>query len=162
MTKNADVIIRDATEANLDRVAELWTEMIDLHRDLDERFWVRKPDAQESFRKSMAESLGNAQRVLVVAEVDGRVAGFGHGSICSEPTTMSERPCAFISDVSIGFDFRGKGIGRKLMDAATARLAALGAEDLTLATAVKNECAVGFYEDLGFERHMITMWKSLG
>ena len=27
-------------EADLDRVAELWVEMIDLHHDLDERFWV--------------------------------------------------------------------------------------------------------------------------
>ena len=39
MTDKVDVIVREATEADLDRVAELWSEMIDLHHDLDERFW---------------------------------------------------------------------------------------------------------------------------
>jgi len=161
MTDNTDVTVRDATEADLDRVAELWAEMIDLHHDLDERFWIRNPDGAGYFRKSMAESLDDEKRVLVVAEADGRVAGFVHGSICDEPTTMSGRPCAYISDVSVGFEFRGRGVGRKLMDATMKRLGDLGVEDLTLLSAAKNECAVGFYEALGFERHFITMWKSL-
>ena len=161
MSDKSDVIVRDATEADLDRVAELWTEMIDLHHDLDERFWIRRPDGQENFGKSMAESLGDEKRILVVAEVDGCVAGFVLGHISDEPITMSERTSAYISDVSVGFEFRGKGVGRELVDAAMKRLADLGVQDLTLLAAVKNECAVGFYEALGFERHFITMWKSL-
>ena len=75
---------------------------------------------------------------------------------------MSERASAYISDVSVGFEFRGKGVGRKLMDGAMEALAKLGVKDLALLVACKNECAVGFYEALGFERHFITMWKPLG
>lgn len=162
MDKRQDVTVRDAVEKDLDRIAELWSEMIDLHHDLDERFWIRKPDGEANFRRSMAESLGDAKRVLVVAEVDGRVAGFALGHINDEPTTMSERPSAYISDVSVGSEFRGKGVGRRLVDAAMETLAKFGVEDLTLLAACKNECAVGFYEALGFERQFITMWKSLG
>ncbi|MHC4181550.1 MAG: GNAT family N-acetyltransferase [Planctomycetota bacterium] len=120
-----------------------------------------KPDGQSIFREWMAESLGNAKRILIVAEVDGAVAGFVHGNINDSPSPMEDKVSAFISDVSVGFDYRGKGIGRKLMTAALEQLTKLGAEDVTLLAAVKNECAVGFYEALGFERHTITMWKSL-
>ena len=161
MTDDTDVTVRDATEVDLDRIAELWAEMIDLHHDLDERFWRRKPDGQDGFRTWMAESVENEKRVLIIAEVDGRVAGFVHGELVNSPPPMEDKTSAYISDVSVGFEFRGKGIGRKLMDAALAKLAEIGAEDVTLLAAVKNECAVGFYEALGFERHNISMWKSL-
>lgn len=161
MTDKNDVIVRAATEADLDRVAELWTEMIDLHHDLDERFWIRKPDGESIFRDYMVEAIDDEKRVLIVAEVDGAVGGFVHGDLVASPPPVDEKTSSYISDVSVGFAFRGKGIGRKLVDAATAKLAEIGAEDVTLLAAVKNECAVGFYEALGFERHTISMWKSL-
>jgi ribosomal protein S18 acetylase RimI-like enzyme len=162
MTEKSAVTVRDATEADLDRVAELWAEMIDLHHDLDERFWQCKQDGEAIFREYMAEALADEKRVLIVAEVAGVVGGFVHGNLTGSPGPLAEKVGSYISDVSVGFEFRGKGIGRKLMDAAMATLAKLGAEDVTLLAAVKNECAVGFYEALGFERHNISMWKSLG
>ena len=161
MTDKVDVIVREATEADLDRVAELWSEMIDLHHDLDERFWCRKPDGQSIFREWMAESVGDEKRVLVVADVDGAVAGFIHGEFVDAPPPVEDKVSGYISDVSIGFDYRGKGVGRKLMTAALERFARLGAEDVTLLAAVKNDCATAFYEALGFERHTVTMWQSL-
>jgi ribosomal protein S18 acetylase RimI-like enzyme len=162
MTDKADVTVRDATEVDLDRVAELWTEMIDLHHDLDERFWQRRPNGQSIFREWMAEAIDDEERMLIVADVDGAVAGFIHANVTNAPSPMEDKTSAYISDVSVGFDYRGKGVGRKLMAAALERLAQIGAEDVTLLAAVKNECAVGFYEALGFEHHCITMWRSLG
>lgn len=161
MTDNAPVTVREAVETDLDRIAELWSEMIDLHHDLDDRFWIRKPDGQNIFREWMATSAGDEKHVLIVAEVDGAVGGFVHGNLTDAPPPVADRLSGYISDVSVGFDYRGKGIGRKLVTAALKRLAEIGAEDVTLLAAVKNDCAVGFYEALGFERHTITMWKSL-
>jgi len=162
MGRASDVTVRDATEADLDRVAELWAEMIDLHYDLDQRFWRRKPDGSEVFRKWMAESLDDEKRVLIVADVAGRVAGFVHGELTDAPPALEDKSLAYISDVAVAFEFRGKGVGRKLMAAAEQRLAELGAKGVTLAAAVKNDSAVGFYEAVGFEHHLLTMWKSLG
>ncbi len=161
MATQEDVIVRSAVEKDLDRVAELWAEMIDLHHDLDGRFWQRRPDGPDIFREWMAAACEDEKRVLIVAEVDGCVAGFVHGSVSGAPSPMEDKTSAAITDVSVGFDYRGKGVGRKIMSVALARFAELGAEDVTLLAAVKNECAVGFYEALGFERHFITMWKSL-
>jgi ribosomal protein S18 acetylase RimI-like enzyme len=154
--------VRDATEADLDRIAELWAEMIDLHHDLDEHFWVRKPDGQKIFRGWMAEAVDDEKRVLIVAEVAGEVAGFVHGQLVDAPPPMEGRISGSITDVSVGFDYRGKGVGKKMMAAVLEWFTARGAEEVTLLAAVKNDCAVAFYEALGFERHTITMWKSLG
>jgi len=163
MADKADrTTVRDAAEADLDRIAELWAEMIDMHHDLDERFWVRKPDGQEIFHEWMAGAVDDEKRVLVVAEVDGAVAGYVHGHIAGAPPPMQDRITGSITDVSVGFNYRGKGVGKKMMAAVLEWFAARGAEEVTLLAALKNECAVGFYEHLGFEKYTVTMWKSLG
>ena len=139
MSSKEDVTVRNAVEADLDRVAELWAEMIELHHGLDERFWRRKPEGNEIFRQWMAEAVGDEKCVLVVAEVDGAVAGFVHGNLVNAPPPVEDKISGYISDVSVGYDYRGKGIGRKLMVAALEWFAAHGAEDITLLAAVKND-----------------------
>ena len=133
-----------------------------MHHDLDERFWLRKPEGHVIFREWMAEAVADEKRVLVVAEVDGAVAGFVHGQLVGTPPPMQDRITSSITDVSVGFNYRGKGVGKKMMAAVLERFAARGAEEVMLLAALKNERAVGFYERLGFEKYTVTMWRPLG
>ena len=148
MSSKEDVTVRNAVEADLDRVAELWAEMIELHHGLDDRFWRRKPDGNEIFRQWMAEALGDEKCVLVVAEVDGAVAGFVHGSLVNAPPPVEEKISGNITDVSVGYDYRGKGIGSKLLDELEKSIKQKGGRQVTLNA---REIAVGFYEDHGYE-----------
>src|SRR5271168_741454 len=65
-----------------------------------------------------------------------------------------ERPGVFeVAKMAVSERYRGKGIGRKLLEYAIAEAKALGAHRLELATNTKLANAVHLYESLGF-RHL--------
>jgi len=161
MTDKDDVILRDAIEADLDQVLDLWAEMIDLHHDLDERFWQRKPDGKSIFRNWLAETVDDEERMFFVAESSGRIVGFINGHTRDTPPPLVDKTTGAVDNLTVASEFRGKGIGRRLMTAAMEWFASHGAKSVKLSSALRNEGALGFYEALGFERHTVSMWKSL-
>jgi len=161
MSSGTTVTVREAADGDLDRVGELWAEMVDFHHDLDARFWVRKPDGNDIFRIWMDSAHGDETRMVLVAEAGGDVVGFVHGQIGGSPPPMEDRVIGMITDIAIAFSHRGKGVGGDLMRAMEEWFKSRGAESISLSAAMKNDCALGFYEHLGFERHIVTMNKVL-
>ncbi len=49
-------------------------------------------------------------------------------------------------------EYRGRGVARRLMEQAEARVAASGALSMELHVFTRNEGAIRFYERLGYER----------
>jgi ribosomal protein S18 acetylase RimI-like enzyme len=159
--KNADVTVRDATGDDLDRVLDLWAELIDLHHDLDGRVWERKPDGKDIFREWLTGAVNDEDRMVLVAEADGRVVGFINGQSHGSPPPLMDRTTGTIDNLAVDVGFRGKGIGRELIAATRQWFADHGAEDVTVRVAARNTHAVGFYEALGFEHQVFTLWASL-
>ena len=161
MNDHTTVTVRDAAEADLDRVGELWAEMVDYHCGFDSRFWRRKPDGAEIFQKWMAEAIDDEKRVLVVAEMDGRVVGFVHGHLTDAPPPMLDKISGTITDVAVTAGCRDCGVGKQMMAVVLDWFKARSAEDVSLMAALPNPRAIRFYESLGFERHLVSMRKSL-
>lgn len=91
-----------------------------------------------------AEVLAEPESALV-AEVDGRIVGF--------VTTRydSRLRVGHIPNLAVAEDFQGKGIGKKLMQAAYELLRDKGAKWLAIETLTVNERGQRFYPKLGFE-----------
>ena len=153
--------VREATQQDIDRVVELWAEMVDYHCGFDSRFWRRKPDGAEIFQKWMAEAIDDEKRVLVVAETSSEVVGFVHGQLINSPPPMEDKTSGSITDVAVAASHRGRGIGRQMMAVVLDWFKARSAEDVSLMAALPNPRAIRFYESLGFERHLVSMRKSL-
>jgi ribosomal protein S18 acetylase RimI-like enzyme len=64
-------------------------------------------------------------------------------------------------DIIVDPGMRGRGIGRLLLDATIARLKALGAPQVVLSTADRNEPAQRLFAGAGFRRTMIEMTRDL-
>jgi GNAT superfamily N-acetyltransferase len=135
---------------------------MDFHHALDERHWNAAPDGREKFREWMAEALGEEERAVLVAEVDGRVVGFAHAMIRGGPPVVVPRRTGFVTDMVVAADQRRNGVGRGLFAAVEAWCRERGADDVTLTTAVRNEAALDFWRAMGFESWTYTMWKPLG
>ena len=73
----------------------------------------------------------------LVAELDGRIVGFG----CWDP--KGEIPALYVLR-----DAQGYGIGRRLMEAMLERLS--DCEEVRLEVLEGNDRAIGFYEHMGF------------
>jgi ribosomal protein S18 acetylase RimI-like enzyme len=91
---------------------------------------------------------------LLVAEVDGRYAGFLCWHIGNKPFFAPRiTRFAHIREVQVMKKFRRQGVGKKLTLYALHRLKALGIRNVFLATAETNKVARRLYESLGFKQY---------
>ena len=101
--------------------------------------------------------------LVLVAELDGAVAGFGAGWI-EEEMNIEETPDSnrfgLISDVCVLPPFRGRRIASRLLDALAAHLARSGGVSrIRLGVLAANTSARACYERSGFAPHEIVYEK---
>ena len=91
---------------------------------------------------SIASELTNKLALWLVAEVDGRVAGYiGSQTVPDESDMMN---------VAVHPDFRRRGIAEALVNALCDALKKQGSVSLTLEVRASNDPAKALYEKLGF------------
>ena len=91
---------------------------------------------------------------LLVAEVDGRYAGFLYWHVGNKPFFAPRvTQFAHIREVQVLKTFQGQGIGKKLTLHALHRMKALGIRHVFLATTETNKVARLLYESLGFNEY---------
>lgn len=102
-------------------------------------------------RRGLEMMLNNGRgRILAACSADGTVVG-----LCSGQLTVSTAeggPAILIEDVVVQEDWRGLGIGGRLMDSIADWAKENEATRLQLLADVKNGPALSFYEHLGWEK----------
>ncbi len=89
------------------------------------------PLTEAYFRRKFVESPGCEPDHLLVAEMNGRVAGFLHG--VAPGSFSGARPgCAYLTVILTAAAYRGRGIGRALLDSFLKRMERRGAETLMI------------------------------
>lgn len=91
---------------------------------------------------SLDKKLAHDTELLLVAEVDGRVVGTVMGGWDGHR--------GWIYSLAVLPEYRGRGLGRQLVETIEQRLIAAGAPKINLQVVVGNETAVTFYERLGY------------
>jgi GNAT superfamily N-acetyltransferase len=118
-------------------------------RELNEA-WIRKYFAMEEHdREMLGDPEGYIRRrggEIVMAFVEGRAVG-----CCA---LILVRPGVFeLAKMAVSEELRGRGVGRRVLEAAVEQARGMGASLLVLATNSKLENAVHLYESVGF-RHL--------
>lgn len=148
--------VEDATAADLDRLVECWTALVD-HGRTHGLHLLSDPN-QLVARQTLAAAVAD-DRVLVARHAD-RVVGF-----CS----LALETGGFQRDVTRGLvenlyvepAARGAGLGSALLAAGEARLADLGADAVVVETLVADVDVQAFYRDRGYEPHRVALEKPL-
>ena len=120
------VTLRPMTEQDAAQVAAI------------ERACFTRPWSEQAFRKEAQTPSSH----YFVACIGQDIIGFG-----GMQTVLDE--CS-ITNIAILKDFRGKGIGSRLMEALDTLAQQLGASFLTLEVRVSNQPALALYEKFGF------------
>jgi N-acetylglutamate synthase-like GNAT family acetyltransferase len=132
----AKPVIRDAARADSAALAALMGEL----------GYPVKPEALWARIERMASPI---QRTLL-AEVDGRIAGFvGFSAL---PLYESDTPTCLIMTLSVGASFRRHGIGCALLAAVERWCAEAGIPDMRAHSGEARAEADSFYEACGFQR----------
>ena len=131
-----DPTIRDAAPGDAEAIASLLTQL----------GYPSEPAAVEA-RLDRLRIVGDR---VVVAQVDGRIAGLAHLQV--SPAIERDRPAAKLGALVVDEAQRGRGIGRALVAAMEAEARLRGCELLFLTTAERRDDAHAFYERVGLEQ----------
>lgn len=91
-------------------------------------------------------SSGTIRRCILVAEVEGRLAGFAVGKVAN----LGEEIGAELESVAVAWIDRRKGIGQALCAAVVQWSRRLGAAEIELEVRAGSAGAIDFYKRLGF------------
>jgi ribosomal protein S18 acetylase RimI-like enzyme len=156
------VTVRPAALADLPAIGRLGALLIRLHHDFDpKRFIAARPDSERMYASFLGTQLDDPDVVVFIAEREDAVLGYTYAGVEGYDYMALRGPAGVLYDIVVDPAHRGHGIGRMLLDATLAALAARGAPRVVLSTAERNEAAQRLFARAGFRRTMIEMTREL-
>lgn len=154
-------VIRDMTAAELDAAALLAEQLVQLHHRWDTtRFFITQ-DIAKGYRWWFEKNLGQKGVLLLVAEVDGVIAGYLYGSLEERDWAKLLDAHGAIHDVFVAAAFRKRGVAKALMETAKERFGALGAKQLVLYSASANAEGQALFRSIGYRPTMVELTLDL-
>jgi ribosomal protein S18 acetylase RimI-like enzyme len=154
--------IRPAAPADLPTIGRLGALLVRIHYEFDpKRFIAPTPRTEHGYGAFLGRQLDEANVVVLVAERDGAVLGYTFAGVEGYDYMSLRGPAGVLNDIVVDPAHRGHGIGRMLLEATLAALAARGAPRVVLSTAERNESAQRLFARAGFRRTMIEMTREL-
>lgn len=136
------ITIRQATRSDIERLIPLLEALCALEQDFG------FDEARQ--RAGLGLLVDRPCCCVMLAEQDGRAVGMCTAQIVI--STAEGGPSALVEDVVVGAGFRGRGLGRCLLNRLGRWAAAQGATRLQLLADRDNESALAFYERCGWSR----------
>jgi ribosomal protein S18 acetylase RimI-like enzyme len=120
-------------------------------------------DVAEKYLEFMYRRAAETDGKIFVAEEAGEVAGFAcvWGRIAHNELINAPGEYAYVSDLIVLPQFRGRKLGYELLRAAEEYAAGRGATRLVIGVLARNTIARRLYERFGFEESQVEMSKSL-
>ncbi len=155
--------IRPAEPPDLPVIGRLGALLVQTHHGFDpERFLAATPKTEEAYGAFIGAQLGKPGVSVLVAERAGVVLGYAYASVEGHDFMALRGPAGVLHDLVVDPGHRERGVGRMLLEAAVAALAARGAPRVVLWTAERNQAAQRLFASAGFRQTMLEMTRELG
>lgn len=121
-------------------------EWLSLRREL----WPR--GSKETHLEEMEEYLhGSSFQVFVAEGPEGGLCGFAEAALRAHADGCDTRPVGYLEGIFVRPDFRGRGLGHCLVEAAENWARAQGCREMASDCLYDNESSIRFHQKLGFE-----------
>jgi ribosomal protein S18 acetylase RimI-like enzyme len=158
----AQVIIRRATHADLSAIGRLGALLVRTHHDFDpRRFIAPTRQTEPGYASFVGTQLEEPKVVVLVAVQHEQVIGYTYAGLEGRDWMALRGPAGALYDIVVEPRHRGHGVGRMLLDATVALLESLGARQVVLSTAERNEHAQRLFARAGFRPTMVEMTRDL-
>lgn len=155
-----DPVIRPATTADLPRLGRLGALLVETHHAFDpRRFLAARDRTPADYAGFLVRQLDDPRVVILVADDHGDVIGYSYGAIEGYDYMALRGPAGALYDIVVDSEYRGRGVGRLLLEVTLEALELRGAPRVVLSTAQSNDVAQRLFERAGFRRTMIEMTR---
>ena len=154
--------VRPATRNDLPKIGKLGALLVEEHHNLDSlRFLAASNQTPAEYASFLSAKLKDPDAAVLVADQNGHVIGYAYAAVEASDYMSLRGPAGVLHDVIVEPQYRGRGVGRLLLDAILACLKSRGAPRVVLSTADGNEAAQRLFATMGFRRTMIEMTREL-
>jgi GNAT superfamily N-acetyltransferase len=148
------VKVRQATPEDVPALVALFQELDRMQSDW--RVFTPRPGFYDEVGLKYREAMSTENAVVLVAEDEGEIVGMAYGEI-RIPSRFSDERALELSGVVVRTGYRGRGVGRALVQEAARFAGELGVEWVELKTFAPNQGAMAFWEGLGFTPRVVQM-----
>lgn len=153
-------IIRTAHPDDGQVIGVFGAKLMTLHHEWDpRRFIAPGPQTPQSYARFLTSQMGRREVVVLVAELRGQVIGYCYGANEGQDYMSLRGPAGMVHDIFVEEVARGRGVGLVLLQATIAALSRLGAPQIVLSTAHRNEVAQRLFLSAGFRPTMVEMTR---
>jgi GNAT superfamily N-acetyltransferase len=148
------VKVRQATPEDVPALVALFQELDRMQSDW--RVFTPRPGFYDEVGAKYQEAMQTENAVVLVAEDEGEIVGMAYGEV-RIPSRFSDERALELSGVVVRTGYRGRGVGRALVQEAARFAGEMGVEWVELKTFAPNQGAMAFWEGLGFTPRVVQM-----
>lgn len=150
--------VRQATPEDVPLLVALFQELDRMQADW--RVFTPRPGFYDEVGTKYREAMNNPDAVVLVGtDDDGEVVGMAYGE-ARTPSRFSDERALELSAVVVRSGYRGRGVGRVLVQEAAGFAKDRGIAWIELKTFSPNRGAMEFWENLGFEPRVVQLTTS--
>lgn len=146
--------VRQATPEDVPALVALFQELDRMQSDW--RVFTPRPGFYDEVGLKYREAMSTENAVVLVAEDEGEIVGMAYGEV-RIPSRFSDERALELSGVVVRTGYRGRGVGRALVQEAARFAGEMGVEWVELKTFAPNQGAMAFWEGLGFTPRVVQM-----
>jgi GNAT superfamily N-acetyltransferase len=151
---SAALRVRPACTADREACLALYRALQEEQHALDPHF-APSTDAAARWRNDFGPWLRSASDAVWVADAEGAVVGLATAHLFWPPPVQAQRLLAHVDEVIVDVAWRGRGVGRRLVEAAAAWARAGGAQSLEAGVLAANADALAFWRAAGARPHAV-------
>ena len=117
-----EIEFRKAKLQDVPTIVSMWKQFMNDHdkiiipRDSRIRHQVKRTkDSHEKFERFVAKNIRSRNSIVLIASLGGKITGFAQGIIKNIPSIFVIDKIGLISDLYVKKEFRGKGLGSKMI-----------------------------------------------
>lgn len=153
------LVIRDLQEHDLEAASRLAALLVRQHHRFDaDRFMLIEP-VEQGYQRFLRTQLADPDVLLLVAELDGLVAGYLYGAVEERDWALLLDRHGAIHDIYVDEAVRRRGVAKALLIEAFRRLEPK-VPRIVLSSATANHEAQRLFASMGFRPTMIEMTRT--
>jgi GNAT superfamily N-acetyltransferase len=138
------MIIQDATQDDVAELSQLLDQLFSIEQDF-------QPNSERQIRGMLLLLQAPDRACIKIArDNDGRIVGMVSAQLVI--STAEGAPSAWVEDMVVSDGWRGRGIGRALLNSLLEWSCSKGATRAQLLVDIDNEPALGYYAHLGWQK----------